>query len=122
MNDLAPGTATSLPAETSIALTVNGVRRQMNVAPWTTLLDALRDLHSRRPDARILDIGGWHAPCNYATHLVDIMPLVTLKRGQGYGDCTLRVTENTYHQLDICAEQLPFPDQHFDFVVCRHTL
>jgi hypothetical protein len=86
------------------------------------LLDALRDLHSRRPGARILDIGGWHAPCNYATHLVDIMPLATLQRGQGYGDCTLRVTEDTYHQLDICAAKLPFPDQHFDFVVCRHTL
>jgi aerobic-type carbon monoxide dehydrogenase small subunit (CoxS/CutS family) len=27
----------------SIALIVNGVERQLNVAPWTTLLDALRD-------------------------------------------------------------------------------
>lgn len=86
------------------------------------LLDALRALHARSPDARILDVGGWHAPCNYATHLVDIMPLETLKRSAGYGDCELRVTPETYHRLDICADPLPFPDRSFDFVVCRHTL
>ena len=43
MNDPTPGSATPLPAETAIALTVNGVQRQLNVAPWTTLLDALRE-------------------------------------------------------------------------------
>jgi xanthine dehydrogenase YagT iron-sulfur-binding subunit len=30
------------PAKISIRLHVNGVERQLNVAPWTTLLDALR--------------------------------------------------------------------------------
>jgi xanthine dehydrogenase YagT iron-sulfur-binding subunit len=30
-------------ARTSIVLIVNGVERQLKVAPWTTLLDALRD-------------------------------------------------------------------------------
>jgi hypothetical protein len=86
------------------------------------LLDALLELHARSPGARILDVGGWYAPCNYATHIVDIMPLETMKRSGGYGDCELRVTADTYHQLDLCAEPLPFPDQSFDFVVCRHTL
>jgi xanthine dehydrogenase YagT iron-sulfur-binding subunit len=32
-----------LPAKISIILTVNGVMTRLDVAPWTTLLDALRD-------------------------------------------------------------------------------
>src|SRR4029453_14228255 len=31
------------PARIPIALTVNGVEARLNVAPWTTLLEALRD-------------------------------------------------------------------------------
>ena len=31
------------PDKIPISLTVNGVKRQLSVAPWTTLLDALRD-------------------------------------------------------------------------------
>jgi xanthine dehydrogenase YagT iron-sulfur-binding subunit len=31
------------PQKVSLSLTVNGVVRQLTVAPWTTLLDALRD-------------------------------------------------------------------------------
>lgn len=31
------------PAKIPVALNVNGIRRQLAVAPWTTLLDALRD-------------------------------------------------------------------------------
>src|SRR4051794_38038993 len=31
------------PAKISISLTINGVRRQIDVAAWTTLLDLLRD-------------------------------------------------------------------------------
>jgi len=33
----------SLPAKIHITLTVNGAVKQMEVAPWTTLLDALRE-------------------------------------------------------------------------------
>jgi hypothetical protein len=32
-----------VPEKTLLSLTVNGVERQISVAPWTTLLDALRD-------------------------------------------------------------------------------
>jgi len=32
-----------VPAKLQVSLTVNGVERQLEVAPWTTLLDALRD-------------------------------------------------------------------------------
>jgi xanthine dehydrogenase YagT iron-sulfur-binding subunit len=31
------------PAKIPVSLTVNGVERQLKLAPWTTLLDALRD-------------------------------------------------------------------------------
>ena len=31
------------PAKLTISLTVNGVARTLDVAPWTTLLDPLRD-------------------------------------------------------------------------------
>jgi hypothetical protein len=86
------------------------------------LLESLRALRQRAPDARILDIGGWYAPCRYATHMVDIMPFETLWRLHGYGDGEIRITPETYHQMDICADSLPFPDKSFDFVICRHTL
>ena len=35
--------ATSKPREISVTLHVNGEQRTLAVAPWTTLLDALRD-------------------------------------------------------------------------------
>ena len=86
------------------------------------LVDSLRALCQRSPDARILDIGGWYAPCRYASHIVDIMPFATLRRAHGYGDGDFRITAETYHQLDICGGPLPFPDKSFDFIICRHTL
>jgi xanthine dehydrogenase YagT iron-sulfur-binding subunit len=57
----------SSPSSTKITLTVNGVRREMQVAPWTTLLDFLR-LH--------LDLTGTkkgcdHGQCGACTVLVD---------------------------------------------------
>ena len=42
-----PNTATQAtirsPSQVSIELIVNGVATKLNVAPWTTLLDALRE-------------------------------------------------------------------------------
>jgi xanthine dehydrogenase YagT iron-sulfur-binding subunit len=65
----APGRAEELPApaKMSVTLRVNGVARKLSVAPWTTLLDALR-LH--------LDLTGTkkgcdHGQCGACTVLLD---------------------------------------------------
>jgi len=73
--------------------------------------------------ARILDIGGWFAPCRQATHMVDIMPYETMNRAGAYGYGDIQVKPENYHRLDLGEiDRLPFEDQSFDFVVCRHTL
>ena len=67
MSDPPPGEATPLPAKTAIALTVNGVRRQLRVAPWTTLLDALREHLGLTGTKKGCD----HGQCGACTVLVD---------------------------------------------------
>ena len=44
-------TATQAPSKISLALVINGTEKQLTVAPWTTLLDALRE-HLRRLELR----------------------------------------------------------------------
>jgi len=56
-----------VPEKMPVALTVNGVETRLNVAPWTTLLDALRD----HLDLTGTKKGCDHGQCGACTVLVD---------------------------------------------------
>ena len=76
-------------------------------------------------EARVLDVGGWAAPFNPATHMLDVMPYAT--RGGlvpgGYGPGPERFSEDSWVIRDMCdREPWPWPDDFFDFSICVTTL
>jgi len=56
-----------VPENVRVALTVNGVRTQLKIAPWTTLLDALRDHLNLTGTKKGCD----HGQCGACTVLVE---------------------------------------------------
>src|SRR3954451_21756322 len=90
------------PPKIAISLTINGIRRELDVAPWTTLLDLLRDR---------LDLTGTKKSCDHGqygacTVLVDggrpinsCMTLAVMKDGAEITTIEGLAKDGTLHPL-----------------------
>ncbi len=86
-------------------------------------------LERLQPDDMVLDVGGWACPFNRANWVIDAEPYETRGFYRTFGGRASQGGEEewfsaeTWVRHDICGRApFPFPDKHFDFVVCSHTM
>jgi xanthine dehydrogenase YagT iron-sulfur-binding subunit len=97
----AGGGAIAVPARVPIELTVNGAATRLNVAPWTTLLDALRD----HLDLTGTKKGCDHGQCGACTVLVNgrrivsCMTLAVMQEGANVTTIEGLATNGALHPL-----------------------
>src|SRR5260370_15812991 len=90
-----------VPAKVPVALIVNGVERRLEVAPWTTLLDALRDHLALTGTKKGCD----HRHCGACTVLVDgrrinsCLTLTVMKDGAKVTTIEGLATDGALHAL-----------------------
>jgi xanthine dehydrogenase YagT iron-sulfur-binding subunit len=91
----------AVPEKMPVTLTVNGVERKLNLAPWTTLLDALRD----HLDLTGTKKGCDHGQCGACTVLVNgrrinsCLTLAVMQEGAKVTTIEGLVTDETLHAL-----------------------
>ncbi len=71
-------------------------------------------------EALVLDVGSGHEPHPRANVLVDLYPDAEHDIEQRGGGAMVQ-DARSFIAADLCAG-LPFPDHHFDFVICAETL
>ena len=97
----APRPTIPAPEKIPIRLTVNGIEMQLELAPWTTLLDALRDHLDLTGTKRGCD----HGQCGACTVLVDgrrinsCLTLAVMKDGTKITTIEGLATDGTLHPL-----------------------
>ena len=99
--------AAAIPGRTSIMLKLNGVARRLDVAPWTTLLDALRESLDLTGTKKGCD----HGQCGACTVLVDghrILSCLTLAVMKDGAEVT--TIEGLAHDGALHALQQAFVD------------
>ena len=90
-----------VPNKVAVALIVNGVETQLKVAPWTTLLDALRDHLDLTGTTKGCD----HGQCGACTVLVDgrrvnsCLTLAVMKDGAEVTTIEGLATDDALHPL-----------------------
>jgi xanthine dehydrogenase YagT iron-sulfur-binding subunit len=90
-----------MPDKISVSMIVNGVETRLNVAPWTTLLDALRD----HLDLTGTKKGCDHGQCGACTVLVEgrrvnsCLTLAVMKDGQEITTIEGLATDGALHPL-----------------------
>jgi xanthine dehydrogenase YagT iron-sulfur-binding subunit len=89
------------PGKISVSLTVNGAQRKLQVAPWTTLLDTLRDYLDLTGSKKGCD----HGQCGACTVLVDgrrinsCLALAVMKDGATVTTVEGLTTDGALHPL-----------------------